>query len=129
MSVTPVDPTQPYDPDNIFAKILRGEIPSTRVYEDEWAVAFEDIAPVAPIHVLVVPRGAYVSWDDFSQNAPAEEVAGYVKAIGNVVRQLGLVEDGYRLINNIGPNGGQIVPHLHVHLLGGRTMGPMLTAN
>lgn len=127
MSVTPVDPTQPYDPDNIFAKILRGEIPSTRVYEDEWAVAFEDIAPVAPIHVLVVPRGAYVSWDDFSQNAPAQEVAGYVKAIGNVARQLGLVEDGYRLINNIGPNGGQIVPHLHVHLLGGRTMGPMLT--
>ncbi|ARU16335.1 histidine triad nucleotide-binding protein [Croceicoccus marinus] len=127
MSVTPVDPTQPYDSDNIFAKILRGEIPSTRVYEDEWAVAFEDIAPVAPIHVLVVPRGAYVSWDDFSQNAPAQEVAGYVKAIGNVARQLGLVEDGYRLINNIGPDGGQIVPHLHVHLLGGRTMGPMLT--
>ena len=128
MSVTPVDPTQPYDPDNIFAKILRGEIPSTMVYEDEWAVAFEDIAPVAPIHVLVVPRGAYVSWDDFSQRAPAEEVAGFVKAVGNVARQLGLVEDGYRLINNIGPNGGQIVPHLHVHLLGGRTMGPMLTA-
>ena len=75
MSVTPVDPTQPYDPDNIFAKILRGEIPSTKVYEDEWAVAFEDIAPVAPIHVLVVPRNGYVSWDDFSQNAPAEEVA------------------------------------------------------
>ena len=129
MSVTPVDPTQPYDPDNIFAKILRGEIPSTLVYEDEWAVAFEDIAPVAPTHVLVVPRGAYVSWDDFSQRAPAEEVAGFVKAVGNVARQLGLVEDGYRLINNIGPNGGQIVPHLHVHLLGGRTMGPMLTAN
>lgn len=129
MNVTPVDPTQPYDPDNIFAKILRGEIPSTKVYEDEWAVAFEDIAPVAPIHVLVVPRGAYVSWDDFSQHAPAQEVAGFVKAVGNVARQLGLVEDGYRLINNIGPNGGQIVPHLHVHLLGGRTMGPMLTGN
>ncbi len=127
MSVTPVDPTQPYDPDNIFAKILRGEIPSTTVYEDEWAVAFEDIAPVAPIHVLVVPRGAYVSWDDFSQRASAEEVAGFVKAVGNVARQLGLVEDGYRLINNVGPHGGQIVPHLHVHLLGGRTMGPMLT--
>lgn len=127
MSVTPVDPTQPYDPDNIFAKILRGDIPSTKVYEDEWAVAFEDIAPVAPIHVLVVPRNGYVSWDDFSQNAPAEEVAGFVKAVGNVARQLGLVEEGYRLINNVGPNGGQIVPHLHVHLLGGRTMGPMLT--
>ncbi|WP_230280209.1 histidine triad nucleotide-binding protein [Croceicoccus sp. Ery15] len=123
----PVDPMQPYDPDNIFAKILRGEIPSTRVYEDEWAIAFHDIAPVAPVHVLVIPRGAYVSWDDFSDRAPAEEVAGFVKAVGNVAQQLGLVEQGYRLINNIGPDGGQIVPHLHVHLLGGRVMGPMLT--
>ncbi|WP_230291699.1 histidine triad nucleotide-binding protein [Croceicoccus sp. Ery5] len=123
----PVDPTQPYDPDNIFARILRDEIPSTRVYEDEWAIAFHDIAPVAPVHVLVIPRGAYVSWDDFSDRAPAEEVAGFVRAVGNVARQLGLVEQGYRLINNIGPDGGQIVPHLHVHLLGGRVMGPMLT--
>ena len=116
-----------YDDQNIFAKILRGEIPSTRIYEDEWAIAFEDIAPVAPVHVLVVPRGAYVSWDDFSDRAPAEEVAGFVRAVGKVARQLGLVEEGYRLINNLGPHGGQIVPHLHVHLLGGRTMGPMLT--
>jgi len=83
----PVDPTQPYDPDNIFARILRGEIPSTRVYEDEWAIAFHDLAPVAPVHVLVIPRGAYVSWDDFSDRAPAEEVAGFVKAVGNVARQ------------------------------------------
>ena len=125
--MSPVDPTAPYDDNNIFAKILRGELPCTKVYEDEWAFAFEDIAPVAPIHILVVPKGKYVSWDDFSVNAPAEEIAGLVRAVGKIAREKNLVEAGYRLINNIGPNGGQIVPHLHVHLLGGRVMGPMLT--
>ncbi|GGD30279.1 histidine triad nucleotide-binding protein [Croceicoccus pelagius] len=125
--MSPVDPTAPYDDNNIFAKILRGELPCTKVYEDEWAFAFEDIAPVAPIHVLVVPKGKYVSWDDFSVNAPAEEIAGFVRAVGKIAREKDLVEVGYRLINNIGPNGGQLVPHLHVHLLGGRVMGSMLT--
>lgn len=125
--MSPVDPTAPYDDNNIFAKILRGELPCTKVYEDEWAFAFEDIAPVAPIHILVVPKGKYVSWDDFSVNAPAEEIAGFVRAVGKIAREKDLVEVGYRLINNIGENGGQLVPHLHVHLLGGRVMGPMLT--
>lgn len=125
--MSPVDPTAPYDDNNIFAKILRGELPCTKVYEDEWAFAFEDIAPVAPIHILVVPKGKYVSWDDFSVNAPADEIAGFVRAVGKIAREKNLVEVGYRLINNIGPNGGQIVPHLHVHLMGGRVMGPMLT--
>ncbi len=125
--MSPVDPTAPYDDNNIFAKILRGELPCTKVYEDEWAFAFEDIAPVAPIHILVVPKGKYVSWDDFSVNAPAEEIAGFVRAVGKIAREKDLVEVGYRLINNIGPNGGQLVPHLHVHLLGGRVMGSMLT--
>ena len=125
--MSPVDPTAPYDDNNVFAKILRGELPCTKVYEDEWAFAFEDIAPVAPIHILVVPKGKYVSWDDFSVNAPAEEIVGFVRAVGKIAREKDLVEVGYRMINNIGPNGGQLVPHLHVHLLGGRVMGSMLT--
>ncbi|WP_066555390.1 HIT domain-containing protein [Croceicoccus bisphenolivorans] len=127
--MNPVDPKAPYDDSNIFARILRGELPCTKVYEDEWAFAFHDIAPVAEIHVLVVPKGKYVSWDDFSVHAPAEEIAGFVRAVGRIAREMDLVEPGYRIINNIGPNGGQIVPHLHVHLLGGRVMGPMLDRN
>ncbi|QQN74579.1 HIT domain-containing protein [Croceicoccus sp. YJ47] len=127
--MTPVDPRQPYDDDNIFARILRGDLPCEKVYEDDWAFAFHDIAPVADTHVLVLPKGRYVTWDDFSANASAEEIAGFVRAVGTVARDLDLVDAGYRLINNIGPDGGQIVPHLHVHLLGGRVMGPMLSAN
>ncbi|WP_239804641.1 HIT domain-containing protein [Croceicoccus hydrothermalis] len=127
--MTPVDPHQPYDDDNIFARILRGDLPCEKVYEDDWAFAFHDIAPVADTHVLVLPKGRYVSWDDFSANASAEEIAGFVRAVGTVARDLDLVDAGYRLINNIGKDGGQIVPHLHVHLLGGRAMGPMLSAN
>ena len=119
----------PYDDNNVFARILRGELPCMKVYEDEWVFAFEDIAPVAEIHVLVVPKSKHVCWDDFSRNAPAEEIAGFVRGVGKIARELGLVESGYRLINNIGPNGGQLVPHLHVHLLGGRVMGPMLDQN
>jgi histidine triad (HIT) family protein len=122
----PVDTTQPYDPDNIFARVLRGEIPCAKVYEDEWALAFNDIRPQAPTHVLVIPKGAYVSWDDFSANASAEEIAGYVRAIGTVARQLGVVESGYRLLSNAGLNAHQEVPHLHVHLFAGRKLGPML---
>ena len=122
----PIDATQPYDESNIFARILRGEIPSRTVYEDQWALAFHDINPQAPVHVLVIPKGPYVSWDDFSANASAEEIAGFIRAVGHVAREAGLVEPGYRLLANIGINGHQEVPHLHVHLFGGRPLGPML---
>ena len=124
----PIDPTLPYDDNNIFARILRGEIPSTPVYEDEWAFAFEDINPQSPVHTLVIPKGKYVSWDDFSAKASAEEIAGFIRAGGHVAREKGLVEPGYRLLANIGAHGGQEVPHLHVHILGGQFIGPMVMA-
>lgn len=121
-----IDPTKPYDPENIFAKILRGEIPSNKVYEDEWSLAFHDINPQADVHILVIPKGEYVSWDDFSAKASAEEIAGFVRAVGHVAREQGLVVRGYRLLGNVGRNGGQEVPHLHFHLFGGGPLGPML---
>ena len=122
----PIDATLPYDPDNIFAKILRGEIPNKTVYEDEWALAFHDIAPAAPVHILVIPKGAYVGWDDFSDRASAGEIAGFVRAVGHVAREHDLVEPGYRLLVNLGQHGGQEIAHLHVHLFGGRPLGPMI---
>ena len=122
----PIDATKPYDENNIFARILRGEIPSKNVYEDEHALAFHDINPQAPVHILVLPKGAYVSWDDFSQRASAEEIAGFVRAVGHVARSSGMVTRGYRLLANVGRNGGQEVPHLHVHIFGGGPLGPML---
>jgi diadenosine tetraphosphate (Ap4A) HIT family hydrolase len=122
----PIDATLPYDDGNIFARILRDEIPSRRVYEDEWAVAFHDIAPQAPVHILLIPRGAYVSWDDFSARGSSEEIAGFVRAVGHVAREHGLVTAGYRLLANSGIDAGQEVPHLHVHLFAGRPLGPML---
>ena len=122
----PIDPTLPYDAQNIFAKILRGELPNRTVFEDDWALAFHDINPQAPHHVLVIPKGAYVSWDDFAAKASAEEIAGFVRAVGHVARSLGLVEPGYRLLANVGQHGHQEVPHLHVHLFGGKPLGPML---
>ena len=122
----PIDPTQPYDDANIFAKILRGEIPSNKVYEDEWAFAFHDIAPQAPVHILVVPKGNYVSWDDFSANASDAEIAGFSRAVGKVARDAGLVEPGYRVLYNIGRNGGQEIAHLHAHIFGGRPLGRMV---
>ena len=122
----PVDATQSYDDDNIFAKILRDEIPSKRVYEDEWALAFHDINPQAPTHLLVIPKGRYVSWDDFSAKASPEEIAGFIRAVGHVAREAGLVEPGYRLLANTGPDSLQEVPHLHVHIMAGRVLGPML---
>ena len=122
----PIDATLPYDDGNIFARILRGEIPSQTVYEDEHALAFHDINPQAPVHILVIPKGAYVSWDDFSARAPAEEIAGFVRAVGHVAREAGLVAPGYRLLANAGSDSGQEVPHLHVHIFGGRGLGPML---
>ena len=122
----PIDATLPYDETNIFARILRGEIPCTRVYEDEHALAFNDINPQAPVHILVIPKGAYVSWDDFSARGSEAEIAGFVRAVGHVAREAGLVEPGYRLLANAGMNSGQEVPHLHVHIFGGRGLGPML---
>ena len=122
-----IDPALPYDDQNVFAKILRGEIPNRTVFEDLWALAFHDISPQAPVHVLVIPKGAYVSWDDFSARASAEEIAGFVRAVGTVARDLGLVAPGYRLLANVGQHGHQEVPHLHVHLFGGQPLGPMLT--
>ena len=122
----PIDPRGPYDPDNIFAKILRGEIPCKKVYEDDFALAFHDINPQAPVHLLVIPKGAYVSWDDFSEKAPAEEIAGFIRAVGQVAREAGLVDPGYRMLANVGGHGHQEVPHLHVHLFGGRQFYAMV---
>ena len=122
----PIDATQPYDESNIFARILRGEIPSKKVYEDEHVLAFHDINPLSPTHILVIPKGPYVSWDDFSQKASDEEIGGFVRAVGKIARDHGLVADGYRLLANVGLNSGQEVPHLHVHIFGGRPLGPML---
>ena len=122
----PIDPTLEYDDQNIFAKILRGEIPCRKVFEDEWALAFDDINPQAPLHVLVIPKGAYVSWDDFSAKASDAEIGGFIRAVGNVARELGLVEPGYRLLANIGMNAHQEVPHLHVDIFGGKPLGAML---
>ncbi len=122
----PIDATAPYDDQSIFAKILRGEIPNKTVYEDEWVLAFHDINPQAPVHVLVIPKGAYVSWDDFSATASDAEIGGFVRAVGKVARDLGLVTQGYRLLANIGQHAHQEVPHLHMHLFGGKQMGMML---
>jgi len=122
----PVSGRGPYDDSNIFARILRDEIPSRRVYEDEWAIAFHDISPQAPIHVLVIPRGKYLAMADFVQNAPDAEIAGFWRAVGKVAQQLGLEETGYRVLANMGMHSGQEVPHLHVHLFGGGPLGPML---
>jgi diadenosine tetraphosphate (Ap4A) HIT family hydrolase len=117
-----------YDPDNVFARILRGEIPCRKVYEDEHALAFHDLHPQAPVHVLVIPKGPYVSLEDFSREAPAELVAGFLRAVGETARQLGLAEGGYRVLANHGRDGGQEVPHLHVHVFGGAPLGRMVQA-
>ena len=116
----------PYDDNNIFARILRGEIPAKPVFENEHAFAFHDINPQAPIHVLVIPKGRYVSMADFSANAPDALQAGFWRAVGDIARQLGLEEDGYRILANAGTNSHQEVPHLHVHLFGGQPLGPMI---
>jgi len=116
-----------YDNNNIFAKILRNEIPCDKVYEDEYVLAFRDINPKTTIHVLVIPKGAYQDFDDFSRKASAEEMARFFKAVATIARdQLGPDQDGYRLIANTGANGGQEVPHFHVHILGGEPVGPMV---
>jgi diadenosine tetraphosphate (Ap4A) HIT family hydrolase len=123
----PVSGRGDYDENNIFARVLRDEIPSRRVYEDEWAIAFHDIHPQAPVHVLVIPRGKYLALADFVERASEQEIAGFWRAVGKVAQQLGLEESGYRTLTNMGMHSGQEVPHLHVHIFGGRALGPMLS--
>ena len=116
----------PYDETNIFARILRGEIPAKTVFENDHALAFHDINPQAPVHVLVIPKGPYVSMADFSARAPDSLVIGFWRAVGEVARQLGLEDGGYRILANAGTDSHQEVPHLHVHIFAGRPLGPML---
>ena len=115
-----------YDPNNIFAKILRGEIPNQTVVETEHSLAFRDINPARPTHVLVIPKGAYVTWDEFAANASDAELTDFVRTVGVVARQEGVDHSGYRLIQNNGADGHQEGPHLHVHVVGGAPAGPML---
>ncbi len=122
----PISGLPPYDEQNIFARILRGEIPSRKVYEDEFALAFHDINPQAPTHVLVIPKGSYCAFADFSATASPEEIVGFIRAVGKVAKQLGLEAPGYRLLANMGEHGGQEVAHFHVHLFGGRPLGRMI---
>jgi diadenosine tetraphosphate (Ap4A) HIT family hydrolase len=118
-----------YDANNIFAKILRGEIPCKKVYEDEYALSFHDIRPLAPVHVLVIPKGPYVTLDDLSTNAPTEFVGGFFRAVAETARVLGVVERGYRILANIGRDGHQEVMHFHIHIFAGRPLGRMLSRN
>jgi diadenosine tetraphosphate (Ap4A) HIT family hydrolase len=116
-----------YDNNNIFAKILSGEIPCNKVYEDDYALAFHDIQPQAPIHILVIPKGPYVSVADFSEHATPEDITGFWRAVSKIAKENELTNDGFRTIANTGLNGGQEVPHFHVHLLGGKAIGPMVS--
>lgn len=117
-----------YDQNNIFAKILRGDIPCKKVYEDDHVLAFHDVAPQAPVHILVIPKGAYTDMDDFTAHASPEEITALMAATGKIAREQGLDKTGYRMISNCGANGGQEVPHLHLHLIGGKKLGRMLPA-
>ncbi len=123
MSVTGLPP---YDDANIFARILRGEIPCKKVHEDEHALAFHDINPQTPVHVLVIPKGRYVSIADFGATASEAELSGFWRAVSKVAKELGLEAKGYRALTNMGTDGGQEVPHFHVHLFGGRHIGRMV---
>ena len=122
----PIDAKMPYDDNNIFARILRGELPAKTVMESEHSLAFHDINPLSPIHVLVIPKGAYVSWDDFAAKASDAEIADFTRTIGKVAAMVGADQQGYRVLSNVGKRGGQEVPHLHVHIFGGAPLGPML---
>ena len=115
-----------YDDQNIFAKILRGEIPCDKVYEDDYALAFNDIAPQAAVHVLVIPKGAYMSQADFGEKASEAEVTGFYRAVSKIAKDKGLSDDGFRCITNAGEHGGQEVPHFHLHILGGEKLGSMI---
>jgi histidine triad (HIT) family protein len=115
-----------YDKNNIFAKILRGEIPCNKIYEDELVLAFEDTNPQAKIHVLVIPKGAYVDMNDFATNAKSKEIEGLIRGLGKVADILGVSTSGYRYLGNNGNDGGQEVPHLHFHIFGGEKLGRMI---
>lgn len=115
-----------YDPSNVFARILRGELPAKKIYEDEYALAFHDIRPLAPIHALVIPKGAYVAFDDFATTARAAEITGFFRAVQKTAELIGACADGYRLAANNGANSHQEVPHFHVHIFAGKPLGPML---
>ncbi len=115
-----------YDTGNVFAKILRGEIPCEKIHDDEFAIAFDDINPQSPVHVLVLPKGEYVSMDDFTANASDADIAGFFRAVGAVARQLGVVGNGYRILANHGRDAHQEVPHFHMHIFAGRDLGPMI---
>jgi histidine triad (HIT) family protein len=117
-----------YDPNNIFAKILRGEIPCDAVYEDDHVLAFRDIAPQAPVHILVIPKGAYLSVHDFGMQASGEEIKAFYAAVSKIADEQGVSENGFRVICNTGDHGGQEVPHFHAHILGGANVGPMVSA-
>ena len=114
-----------YDRDNIFARILRGELPCTKVYEDAHVLAFRDIRPQAPIHVVLIPKGEYISADDFSAKASDAELAAFMRSVDKIASAEGIAETGFRLIANSGKDGHQEVPHFHLHILGGRDIGPM----
>src|ERR1700733_15280296 len=118
-----------YDRNNVFAKILRGELPANKIHEDEYALAFNDIHPLAPIHALVIPKGEYVSFDDFAATARAAEITGFFRAVAKTAELLGVPRAGYRLLANHGPDAHPEIPHFHVHILAGRPLGPMLTRN
>ena len=120
-----------YDKNNIFAKILRGEIPCKKIYEDDYVLAFHDVNPQKKIHALIIPKGEYVNLDDFSSNATEKEIVGLIKGIGEVAKKLGVSEavkgGRYRSLVNVGANGGQEVPHLHYHIFGGEKVGKMVS--
>jgi diadenosine tetraphosphate (Ap4A) HIT family hydrolase len=122
----PVKGLGPYDDSNIFARILRGEIPCRKVFENDHALAFHDINPLAPTHILVIPKGRYISAADFSALASDAEIAGLIRALGHIARTLGLDTPGYRILANLGEHAGQEVPHFHIHLFAGHPLGPML---
>jgi diadenosine tetraphosphate (Ap4A) HIT family hydrolase len=124
----PVSGLPPYDATNIFARIIRGEIPCKKIFENDAALAFHDINPQAPLHVLIIPKGDYVSFADFTAAATDAEIAGFFRAVGTVAKELGLEAPGYRLLANMGEHGGQEVAHFHVHLFGGRPLGRMIPA-
>lgn len=117
----------PYDDNNIFAKILRGEIPCRKISEDRYTLAFHDINPQAAVHALVIPKGRYADFPDFITNAAEAEITGFMRAVVEVTRLLGVAESGYRLISNTGPDSRQEVPHYHEHILGGERLGALLT--
>jgi histidine triad (HIT) family protein len=117
-----------YDDKNIFARIIAGEIPCDKVYDDENTIAFKDISPAAPIHILVLPKGKYISYDDFITKAPSEIIHKFFQAVQKIAADLNLTKSGYRIITNHGDNAGQSVPHFHIHILGGQTLGPLIAA-